>query len=101
MIDRDTVIALAAKAGMKAAASSKAVNAIFNTVPVVWLEKFASFVIEVAAAEKQKAVLAEREACAAACEQLAGMAATKESGAYWMRMDCASTIRARGTGGEG
>lgn len=38
---------------------------------------------------------AEREACAMACEALAKMAATPESAASWMRLDCAAAIRAR------
>lgn len=39
---------------------------------------------------------AEREACAQVCDELAKMAATPESAACWMRMDCATAIRARG-----
>lgn len=89
MIDRDTVIALAKQAGMNAATSPKAVNAIFNTVPVIWLEKFAGFVVEAAEAEKKLAVLAEREACA----QVGMLEAING-------IEVSAAIRARGTGGE-
>lgn len=39
---------------------------------------------------------AEREACAKVCDELAKMAATPESAACWMRLDCATAIRKRG-----
>lgn len=38
----------------------------------------------------------EREACAQVCDELAKMAATPESAACWMRLDCAAAIRKRG-----
>ncbi len=38
----------------------------------------------------------EREACAKVCDELAKMAATPESAACWMRLDCAAAIRKRG-----
>jgi len=95
MIDRDTVIALAKQAGaLRFSHPYRDEESDSWAASTDNIERFAKL-IEQRAAEK------EREACAAACEQLAGMAATKDSGAYWMRMDCASTIRARGTGGEG
>lgn len=87
MIDRDTVIALAEK---HATCTSSQHKEFLH-------DELIAFVGEIS----QMAAEAEREACADACEQLAGMAATKESRAYWMRIDCAHTIRARSTGGEG
>lgn len=49
------------------------------------LERFAALV-----------AAAEREACAKVCDELAKMAATPESAACWMRLDCAAAIRKRG-----
>ena len=52
----------------------------------------------VAAWERFAALVAakEREACAQVCDELAKMAATPESAACWMRLDCAAAIRKRG-----
>lgn len=49
-------------------------------------ERFAALVAE-----------SEREACAKVCDELAKMAATPESAACWMRLDCATAIRKRGS----
>ena len=89
MIDRDTVIAVATKHAICTSGQHKE----------FLHEGLFAFVDEIAQAVAQKAAEGEREACASECEKLANMASTKGSGAYWMRIDCAQAIRARGIGG--
>ena len=68
---RDDIIRMARQAGMKACCgrtdkSGKhhpTVNALFSTVPIQWLEQFATLAVE-------QAVSKEREACAKLCEAI-------------------------------
>ena len=96
MIDRDTyltdeeIVVTAKRCG----------NTLFDDLAIHYqTDEVLKFARAIEKAVTQKAAEGEREACATECEKLANMASTKGSGAYWMRIDCAQAIRARGIGG--
>lgn len=78
---RDEIIAMAKEAG----SGDMGLNVDGSDHLIGLFERFAALV-----------AAAEREACAKVCDELAKMAATPESAACWMRLDCATAIRKRG-----